>query len=280
MPDETRSGKWSDIFTGANNRIPSTVGEINRLPGETKRKIYTRLIPEPIYSLFSLSRNLFDEQGRDLLELNCPAGAAIAEMSLFHEYGFPDPVVYGQITDTLNGQIHVLLYIINDPTSERFAVDRLPDGTPTKFGVLYRNIPAEIEALQAGLAPGQIRRGLRLMSNAVDAFEAFARLLGHDRFFSEPLFYHNAVILERAGFAYLKGKRLMEEIDRGFQPDGVLSQRLDGSTPFRQPEAAESIRLRSWALHDGLAERFFNDVTMYKVVGKTANIQTTTHLSW
>jgi len=54
------------------------------------------------------------------------------EMILRHEPGFPDPLLYGHLTDTLNGQIHILLYILNDPASPRFDVDRLPDGTATR----------------------------------------------------------------------------------------------------------------------------------------------------
>ena len=85
-------------------------------------------------------------------------GNPSVEMSLFHEANFPDPILYGHLTDTMNGQVHVLLYILNDPGSERFDVDRMPDGRPTKFGTLIRNLAAEAAALEAGLAPGQVRR--------------------------------------------------------------------------------------------------------------------------
>lgn len=275
-----RKGKWSDIFADENKTIPSTVATINFLPAKTKRKIYTRLIPKPIFELFELPDDLFTPEGKDMVELHCFPGSTIAEMSLYHQIGFPDPVVYGQITDTVNGQIHIMLYVINDPSSPRFDIDRMPDGSPTNFGISQRNIPAEIAAMQAGLSPGQIRSGLRMMDDARIAFEEFTLLLGHDRFFAEPLFYHNAVILERGGFAYLKGRRLMESISRGFEPDGELTRALDGSTPFRMPDAQNSIRLRSWALHDGIMDTFFQDVTMYKVVGKKAGIQTTGEINW
>jgi hypothetical protein len=39
------------------------------------------------------------------------------EITLRHQINFPDPVLYGHLTDTLTGQIHVLLYILNDPDS-------------------------------------------------------------------------------------------------------------------------------------------------------------------
>jgi hypothetical protein len=176
--------------------------------------------------------------------------------------------------------IHVLLYILNDPDSPRFDVDKMPDGSATKFGTLKRNLEAEKAALEAGLAPGQVRRGLRMLRPATTAFEEFITDLGHDIYYIEPLYYHNAVIFERYGFAYQMGKRRMEAIQAGFQEGGELSQKLDGSNPFRSPEAANSIRLRSWAIHDGILGEPFTNVTMYKHVGKSANIDTTPGCEW
>lgn len=258
----------------------STIMGINQLPAEEKRQIYIRVIPAELLERFGLTRQCLDEEGKDLLELECPAGSASVALSLFHRRGFPDPILYGHLADTLNGQIHVLLYILNDPASPRFDVDRLPDGTPTKFGTRARHLEAEVAAMQAGLAPGQVRRGLRMLSPAVSEFEEFVSSLKHDLYFIEPLYYHNAIIFERYGFAYQKGRRFMERIQAGFSPGGDLLPHLDGSTPFRQPEAAASIRLRSWAIHDGILGEAFDNVTMYKVVGKSAGIATCPDCSW
>ncbi len=258
----------------------STIGGINRLPEPEKRAIYGRLIPFKLMDQFHLSPYLVDKAGQELLKLEAPAGSASVEMSLYHQHGYPDPILYGHMTDTLNGQIHVLLYILNDPDAPRFDVDRLPDGTATKFGVLRRNREAELSALQAGLAPGQVRRGLGMLGEAVQAFESFVESLGHDLFFVEPLFYHNAVVFERYGFSYQVGRRRMERIQAGFAPGGHLLMTLDGSSPFRTPEAANSIRMRSWAIHDGILGESLTDITMYKVVGKTAGVHTTPALPW
>jgi hypothetical protein len=274
------NGKWSDLFMVADKRPPSTIAGINQLEKKEKRAIFVRLVPTQLFDIFDLSETLIDPEGNDLVHLKAVPGSPVAEMAVYHRHGFRDPVVYGQITDTLNGQIHIMLYVINDPEAPRFDTDVMPDGSPTAFGVIQRNIPAEIAAMQAGLAPGQVRHGLRLMRHAANTFEDFAKFLGHDRYFTEPLYYHNAVLLERAGFAYLRGRRLMEKIDAGFAPGGEYRRLLDGSTPFRQPEAAESIRLRSWALHDNLLDEPFQDVTMYKVIGKHAGIQTSTCSAW
>lgn len=259
---------------------PSTVSGINLLPKPEKRSIYSRLIPPELLERFAIGAGLRDDQGHELLALNAPAGSTNAEMSLWHQYGFPDPILYGDITDTLNGQIHVLLYVLNDPDSPRFDVDRMPDGRPTRFGILCRNLAAEEAAMAYGLAPGQIRKGLRMLGEAIQAFEHFVSSLGHQIYFAEPLYYHNAILFEHYGFAYQRGRRLMERIQGGFDPGGELRSRLDGSTPFRPPQAAGSIRLRSWAIHDGLLGEAFTNVTMYKEVGKNAGVNTCSGCSW
>jgi len=256
---------------------PSTIGGINKLTESEKRATYARYIPKELVQKFNLPDLLEDTE---LLQFRFEPGSSNVEMRLYHQAGFADPILYAHLTDTLNGQIHVLLYILNDPASPRFDVDRMPDGSTTKFGTLMRNLDAEKAALQAGLAPGQVRRGLRLLRPAMAAFEEFIVSLGHDMYHVEPLYYHNAVIFERYGFAYQVGKRRMEGIQAGFQEGGELSQRLDSSNPFRSSKAANSIRLRSWAIHDGILGEPFTDVTMYKRVGKSADINTTPGCKW
>jgi hypothetical protein len=258
----------------------STIGRINLLPEAEKRAIYARLIPREMMERFQIPSSLVDAQGNLLLDLRCQPGVTDVEMFLYHLAGFPDPVLYGHLTDTMNGQIHVLLYILNDPDSPRFDVDRMPDGSPTKFGILQRNLEAEQAAMQAGLAPGQIRRGLRLLQPAILAFEEFVQSLGHDLYFVEPLYYHNALIFENYGFAYQKGKKLMERIHAGFSRGGDLLARLDDSNPFRRRMAVAGVRSRSWAIRDGILGEPFTHVTMYKHVGKMAGIQTCPSCPW
>lgn len=260
--------------------FPHTIGGINRLPEEEKRIIFGRLVPPEIMTRFRLYPDFKDDAGNDLLTLNCPPGKTSAEVALYHQFGFPDPLLYGHFTDTINGQIHILLYVINNPDAPRFDVDRLPNGKKTNFGIESRNLEAERAALEAGLAPGQVRRGLRLLAAGVAAFEDFVVSLGQEMYFAEPLYYHNAVLFERIGFAYQRGRRLMERIQAGFTPGGDLLPKLDSSTPFRQLAALGSIRLRSWAIHDGLLGEPFTDVTMYKTVGKHAEVATCNGCEW
>jgi acetoin utilization protein AcuC len=99
-------------------------------------------------------------------------------------------------------------------------------------------------------------------------------------YFVDPLYYHNAVIFEKYGFAYQKGRKLMERIQSGFSPSGDLLPKLDASNPFRSKAAANSIRLRSWAIHDNILGEEFSNVTMYKYVGKTADVRTCWDCIW
>jgi hypothetical protein len=258
---------------------PSTIGGINLLAEPEKRALYAHYIPPELLKKFNIPP-FTSKAGQALLQFNFDSGASDVELSLYHKAGFPDPILYAHLTDTMNGQIHILLYILNDPESPRFDVDKMPDGSPTKFGTLQRNIEAEKNALEAGLAPGQIRRGLRMLGQAIETFEKFATELGHDMYFIEPLYYHNAVLFERYGFAYQMGKQSMDRIDAGFQPDGDLKAQLNGSSPFRKAEAAQSIRKRSWAIHDGILGEPFTNVTMYKRVGKLAGLNSAPNCEW
>jgi len=256
---------------------PSTIGGINRLPEIDKREIYARYIPRELIQKFHLPDLVHNNE---LMKFRYASGSSDVEMMLYHKVGFPDPILYGHLTDTMNGQIHVLLYILNDPDSPRFDVDRMPDGTPTRFGVSRRNIDAEKSAMEAGLAPGQVRRGLHLFKQAMATFDEFVASLGHDMYFAEPLYYHNAVIFERHGFSYQMGRRRMEGIHLGFKEGGELCLKLDDSTPFRSSDAWNSIRLRSWAIHDGIMGEPFTNVTMYKHIGKPSGINTTPGCEW
>ena len=134
--------------------------------------------------------------------------------------------------------------------------------------------------MEAGLAPGQIHKGLRILKHSIKSFESFVSSTGRTIYFIEPLYYHNAIIFERYGFRYQSGFRRMVGIDHEFRPGGSLSKKLDGSTPFRQPAFAASIRGRSWALHDGILGYPYSEVTMYKRVGISYEVNTFTNGSW
>jgi hypothetical protein len=259
---------------------PKSIASINQLPEKEKKAVYTRFIPNELLKKFGIQSDFTDAEGRSLLTLRFTEGSTDVVLDLRHEFGAQDPLLYTHLTDTMNGQIHVLLYIVNDPNSPRFGVDKMPDGTKTEFGVFRRNLDEEEKALNAGLAPGQVRQGLRLLKHAIPAFDEFVQALGQDIYFIDPLSYHNAIVFERYGFNYQKGRRFMIRINEGFEPESDLFLKLDNSTPFRRPSFHQSILGRSWAIHDCILGEPFSDVIMYKKIGQNAGLSTFPNAKW
>ena len=259
---------------------PGSIREINDLPRAEKLAIYESLIPDWVYPMFGIHPDDNTVRGTGVVRMRCPTGSRTVEISV---YGAPDatePVLYLHMGDTFNSQLAVLMVVVNDPTSQRFSVDVDEYGNSTQLGTQSRNLPEEIRAMQAGLAPGQVRRGLRIFRSAIPIFERFVSCMGHNLFLIEPLFYHNAIAFERYGFAYSRGIRKMQTIHREFVPGGSLHASLDGSTPFRHPDAWQTVCGRSWAIHDGVLGEPFTGIQMYRRVGLDAGIQTFPGAHW
>jgi len=264
----------SERFTVDGVRMYS-IRQINEQPTPIKEQFYRRLLPPQILQEYGIDpETLCDAQGNRLVTFTCPAGSRVIEIDVRPETDFPDPLLYLELADTRLNQIDVMLFIVNDPAAERFETDRDWRGQRTKFGTFKRNIPAEIQAMKAGLSPGQVRKGLRLSRTLVPIFESFVQCLGQDYYLMEPLAYHNAIIFERLGCNYVQGLRRMQWINLNFKPDGILHDALDGSTPFRQPDAWQTVRGRSWAIHDGILSEPWHGIRMYKRVGKHAGVDT------
>ena len=241
-----------------------TLAKINRLPLEVKRKIYAWLIPPDMLAKFQIApERLLTQEGELLFRCHCQPRTSTVRIEFRHQADFPDPVFLLEMTDTSFGDLEILFLNMNNPSSPRFDIDRDAEGHDTVFATVSRNIPEEIRALRAGLAPGQIRRGLRMFRNFRMQASLFCQRLGIKQVKVQPLAYHNAIMHEFYGFRYITGRDVMEKIDREFRPGGVLFQRLDGSSPFRQPGFERSIRGRSWAIHDGILEEPWKNPRMY-----------------
>lgn len=261
-------------FTVDGVRLHS-LNQINLLPDAVKLLLYSRLLPLAVLRQYAIDPGTFcDAQGNRLVSFLCPAGSHSVEIDVRPELGFPDSLLYLEVADTRLNQIEVILLVINDPRAERFETDRDWRGERTKFGTFRRNLPEEDRAMAAGLAPGQVRRGLRLTSSVLSLFEDFVRRLGHDYYLADPLAYHNAILLERQGFSYVQGLRRMQWIHSAFQPGGDLHQALDGSPAFRGADAWRTVRGRSWAIHDGLLGEPWHGIRMYKQAGRNARVDT------
>ena len=274
-PDGTR-------FIAPDGSLLTSLATINQLPEDFREQIYRTLLIDELLDRFAIDLvTLCNPQGEKVVVVDAPPNIGLLEMRTWRRLSDRDPVTYIQLTDTVNNQILVMLYVTNDPAAPRFQVDRDWGGEPTKFGTLTRNVEAEIEALKAGLAPGQVRQGLRLSRKLLPAFERFVSRLGHNLYLMEPLAYHTAILFEDFGCNYSMGRRRMERIHQGFQPpDGELYLQLDGSSPFRQPGMEKTVRGRSWAIHDGILGEPFTDFHMYKSVGKHAGVNTFPDWVW
>jgi hypothetical protein len=256
-------------------RETSSLRQINLLPPEEREAIYRRLIPEELFDTFGIDRRtLTDRAGQRLVTFLCPPDQELVRIEVRLGPAERDYVYLLKLDQTFDGDLELGFIIINDPRAERFHVDRDAAGQDLSLGTAGRNLPEEERAMRAGLAPGQVRRGLRLFGTVLDLLARFSASLGRDRFVLEPKFYHVAIRCERRGLGYLVGREDMEGIHEAFAPGGVLFRRLDGSTPFRRPGMERTAAGRSWALHDHILGERWKSPRMYKLLGRELQIST------
>lgn len=249
--------------------------EINRLPRPEKERIYSELVPEALFDDFAIDRRTFaGADGRRKIEFICPGGLGLLRLQVRRQPGDRDFLFFAELADTPYRQMELSFCLVNDPRAPRFDIDVDPFGRDNCFGTLRRNIPEEIRAMEAGLSPNQVRKGLKLFSRFFQRLERFVDALGMDTIVAEPLSYNNAIRYEKYGFDYIAGQQLMRWIDREFRPGGELYLRLDGSTPFRRPGMEQTVRGRSWAIHDGILHRPWDGVKIYKTLGSDAGVDT------
>jgi hypothetical protein len=253
--------------------------ELNGLPAPLREGLYGRLIPAEVCARFGVDPATgLNGAGHRLLRIFAPPEQSWARVELRATRDDRDPVALVDVEVGPFGVPELSFVQITNPASERFGIDRDEDGQDTLFGTLNRNIPEERRAMAAGLAPGQVRPGLRLLGRVLDAMDDFCRLFGKELFLVEPLFYHSALLYERHGCDYFIGRDRMDEIHAGFSPGGKLLAGLDGSTPFRPRGFESTARGRSWAIHDGVLGARFGEgplsVKMYRVPGRPAGVTT------
>jgi GNAT superfamily N-acetyltransferase len=253
----------------------TAIRQINQLPTEEREAIYRRLIPLRVIELLNLDpASGRDARGNPLVTYVCPPDQGFVRIEVRTHPPDQDCVYLLKLTQPTEEFVEIAFILANDPHAERFDVDRDPAGNP--LGILsgIRNAAEEVRAMRAGLAPGQVRRGLRLFRQVLPLVESFASELGKQQISIEGLCYHHAILYERYGFGYLTGRDRLEDIHRGFEPGGVLHRRLDGSTPFRMPEAAATVRGRSWAIRDGILEEAWRIPRLYRIVGQAMAMPT------
>jgi hypothetical protein len=257
-----------EVIKSLGKEITSLRG-VNRLPVEIKERLYASLIPSDLLSAYLVDPiSLSDGEGHPAFEFDFPPEKRFVKIHIKRSASDVDPLVFIQLSDTSYNQVEFEWIIINDPDSERFQINLSDSAQFLPPGSEFRNIAEEIRAMKAGLAPGQVRRGLHRFPEIMELVESFLSRLNIHLVYGYPYAYHNAIELERIGYFYGTGKELMVEIDQDFQPGGKLSSRLDGSTPFRQPGMEKTIRGRSWAIHDGIMDKSWICPMMIKMIGQ------------
>lgn len=259
--------------------LPVTIKTLNSLPENPKLRLYRTLIPIQALVDFDINPRTWKNPDKGIqVNLEAEEGKGLVKLSAWYGENSENEFFYLELADNSFNGIDLHFLVANNPLSEKFNTDFDDQGRDTLFGTVHRNIREEEKAMRAGLAPGQIREGLRCSQIVFNHIETFLTLMAHHAIFLEPLTYVSAWIFERRGFAYIKGHKLMDTIHTEFQPGGELNKALDGSTPFRQPDQWKTVRGRAWAIHDGLLldvlDKSWDDLRMIKQVGRNAGVNT------
>ena len=244
---------------------------------EERRRICALVVPDSLLLRFGINRETFqDQQGRGRMEIVARDEGSLLNVRITNPDFVIDPIFSTFLRDADEDTLEVVGININNPQSQRFAIDLDEFGKIT-ISMKRRNVEEEERAMRASLAPGQVRKGLGALKDFLRSLERFAGHVGADFLTGEALAYHNAILYEILGFRY-HFSSIHEEmvwIDSEFRnPNGILSQRLDGSTPFRQPGFGKSARGRSWAVQDGILGYQWGRPMMVKEVGKRAGVRT------
>lgn len=235
--------------------------DINNMPNAVKEGMYRILIPPSIFDRFQINPLTFENaEGERLVRFFCPAAdrSTLIEVKLRPQD--KDCIFSYQLSDTIDRiKINWDFIIVNDPFADRFDTDIDLQGRDTLFGTAERNIDEEIRAMEAGLWPGQVCKGLNIMDEFMGCLGHFCKMMGIKTVGLEALCYHNAILYEKYGFTYLEGFHRMKRINQYFQPGEKLRNLMDGSTPFRKPEMAETVWGRAWAIHDRILDLLPDD---------------------
>jgi hypothetical protein len=243
-----------------------------------QRMLFQVLVPAELLIQHGIDPiDLTDPQGRSVAFARPGADRSSFRLELYPAGDAPEPMGELELADTQYNQIEVVWVALQNPSAPRFDTDAAPNGGA---GSATRNLAAEEAAMLAGLAPGQVRRGLGAFRWLAERIETVLLCLNQRELVAQPLYYHTAVLFEQLGFSYIHGMTRMVTIARGFEMGGELRAQLDGSTPFRRPELADTIRGRSWAIYDGILPEPWDRVRMVKRLGVHAGVNTCSGLPW
>jgi hypothetical protein len=163
-----------------------SIEELNGLPAAVREGLYARLVPpEILVRVGADPRTGRSRDGHQLVRVVAPAGQPWARVEVRASRDDRDATLLVDVDMSPFAVPELSFVQITDPAAERFGIDRDEEGRDTLFGTVTRNREEE-RALAAGLAPGQVRRGLGLLGRVMAAMD-FCRLLGKELFLVEPL---------------------------------------------------------------------------------------------
>jgi len=245
-----------------------------------QRMLFQILVPVELLIQYRIDPiDLTDPEGRPVAFSRPGVDRGSYRLELYPTGDALEPMAELELADTQFNQIEVVWVALQNPSAPRFDTDIIPTGEAINGGA-KRNLVAEEAAMLAGLAPGQVRRGLGALRWLAERIETVMLCLNQHELVVQPLFYHTAVLFEQLGFSYIHGLARMTAIAQGFGADGELRARLDAATSFRRPELAETIRGRSWAIHDGILLEPWDRVRMVKRLGVHAGVNTCPGVPW
>jgi hypothetical protein len=258
------------------------IARLNRIQEADKRRAYLMLVPKSLFEKFQINPETgLNKKGEQCVFIDAPESGSEASVKVMRSPTDRDQLYYMEVRDSRDlVQLFWDFILINDPESPRFDTDVTPEGGSRWLNWKRRNAKEEKKALEAGMSPGQVRRGMKLTGEVNECLDDFCRAVGFKSIALEALFYHNAIQYEKHGFRYFSDEQVMRDIHEAFQPGGVLYERLDGST-FRPAWAADSIRGRSWTIHSDILEEVWEQgfdswkpPKMYRMAGKRFDINT------
>jgi hypothetical protein len=262
-------------------RRPIFLREVLEWDPRWQRMLFQILVPVQVLVRYGIDPVDFtDAQGRAVAFSRAGADRSSFRLELYPSGDAREPMGELELTDTQFNQIEVVWLAMQDPSAPRFDTDVVPKSSTDGTNGSKRNLDAEEAAMRAGLAPGQVRQGLGAFRWLAERIEIVMVCLNQREFVVQPLYYHTAILFEQVGFGYIHGKARMEAIDKGFRPDGELVARLDDSTLFRSRDLANTIRGRSWAIHDGILSQPWDRVRMVKHLGVHAGVNTCPGIHW
>src|SRR3990167_5199701 len=164
----------------------SSIQEINHLPREMLEALYLRLVPEEMLDRFGIDpRTLMGPEGTRLVRITAPPDKSCARVEVRSSTEDRDPALLVDVEMSGLSVPELAFVQITNPRASRYGIDRDLEGRDTLFGTVSSNVDEELRAFKDGLAPGQVRRGLRLLPRVLEAMEGFCRLLGKEIFLIE-----------------------------------------------------------------------------------------------